>query len=188
MDMFIKRWHRWGLKNTFFLALSMYLFYLLAQTPQVDTFIKGLGTLGYIGAFIAGFLFVSTYTALPASYVLFELAKYLSPWEVGLIAGAGAMLGDYTIFRLIKDRVADELKPYLARVGTPKLRRLFRTPYFGWLLPVSGALIIASPLPDEAGISLLGASKMKNTHFLLLSYLLNAIGIAAITLLAQRVS
>lgn len=186
MDKFKKSWRNWPLKNTSFLILSLLIFVYIAELPAVDNFIKGLGSFRYLGSFIAGFFFVSTYTVAPAGYVLFELAKFFNPLQIALVAGLGSMLGDYVIFRFIRDRVADELKPYLAKIGAPKLREIFHTPYFAWLLPISGALIIASPLPDEIGVSLLGASKIKNTHFLIFSYLLNAVGILIIVLLARN--
>jgi len=47
----------------------------------------------------------------------------------------------------------------------------------GWTLPVIGAIIIASPFPDEIGVSLVGISKIKTYQFLLVSFILNAIGI-----------
>lgn len=187
MEELFVSWRGWRLKNTTLFLASLIVFFLLARTPQVDTFIRSVGSLGYLGAFIAGFFFVSTYTALPAGFVLFELAKYLEPLEIAIIAALGSMLGDYLIFRFIRDRVTKEIKPYLARLGGRKVRQLFRTPYFAWLLPLSGALIIASPLPDELGVSLIGASKMKHTHFLVVSYLLNAIGILLVVLLARSV-
>lgn len=185
MDELLDRWRGWGFKNTLLLVLGLVLFYLLVQTPQVGGFIQNLGYLGRLGALIAGFFFVSTYTVVPSGYVLFELARYQNAVEIALFAGVGSMLGDYVIFRFVRDRVMDELKPYLARVGGKKVRRLFRTPYFAWLLPVVGAVIIASPLPDELGVSLIGASKMKNGHFLVFSYALNVLGILAVVLVAQ---
>jgi uncharacterized membrane protein YdjX (TVP38/TMEM64 family) len=183
MDEILEQWRGWRFKNTLLLLLGIALFYLLAQTPQVANFIRELGYLGRLGALLAGFFFVSTYTVIPAGYVLFELGKYQSPLEVAAFAGVGAMIGDYVIFRFIRDRVMDEIKPYLAKVGTPKVRRLFRTPYFAWSVPVIGALIIASPLPDELGVSLMGASKMKNAHFMIVTYLLNTAGIFVVVLL-----
>jgi uncharacterized membrane protein YdjX (TVP38/TMEM64 family) len=42
---------------------------------------------------------------------------------------------------------------------------------------VLGAIIIASPLPDEMGVGLMGISKLKTSQFILLSFVLNAIGI-----------
>ena len=187
MDNLRDHWRGWQLKNTFLFALGLIVFYFLAQTPEVDNFIKNLGALGYAGAFFAGLFFVSTYTFVPAGYLLFEVAKYLNPLEIAIAAGIGSMIGDYIIFRVIRDHVIHELKPYLSSIGTPKVRRLFRTPYFAWLLPLSGAIIIASPLPDEFGVGLIGASKMKNHHFLVVSFLLNAVGIFLVVLLAQSV-
>lgn len=187
MDKLLQGWQGWKFKNTLFLALSMVLFFLLAQTPQVDGILRQLGYMGRLGSLITGFFFVSTYTVVPAGYVLFELAKYQNALEVAAFAGVGAMLGDYIIFRFIRDRVMDEIMPYLSKVGTSKVRRLFTTPYFAWLVPVIGAVIVASPLPDELGVSLMGASKMKSTHFMVITYLLNAAGILVIVLLAETV-
>lgn len=184
MDTLLATWRGWRLKNTAFFILGLIIFFYLSQTPAVESFITHLGFYGRLGALLAGFFFVSTYTVVPAGFVLFELAKYSNPLEVAIFAGIGSMIGDYVIFRFVRDRVMDELKPYLSKVGTPKVRRLFRTPYFAWLLPVTGAIIIASPLPDELGVSLIGASKMSNAHFLLFSYALNVLGILAIVALA----
>lgn len=188
MDELVNRWRGWRLKNTVLLVLGIVLFYYLAKTPQVDGFIQHLGYLGRLGALIAGFFFVSTYTVVPASYILFELAKYQSALEVAVFAAAGSMLGDYIVFRFVRDGVMDELKPYLGKIGGRKVRNLFKTPYFAWFLPVMGAVIIASPLPDELGVGLIGASKMKNTHFLMFSYVLNVIGVLGVVWFAQQIN
>jgi len=65
------------------------------------------------------------------------------------------------------------------------LKKLFLSPFFTWLIPIAGAFIIASPLPDEIGISLMGLSKVKNWHFILITFLLNAIGIFLVVTLAR---
>ena len=187
MDELTRRWRGWGYKNTLLLVLGIILFHLLAKTPEVDQFIRGLGYLGRLGALITGFFFVSTYTVVPAGYVLFELARYQNALEVALFAGVGAMMGDLLIFRFVRDSVMEEIRPHLARIGTPKVRKIFKTPYFAWVIPVIGAVIIASPLPDEMGVSLMGAAKMKSTHFMIVTYLLNVAGILAVVLLAQSV-
>jgi hypothetical protein len=188
MEEIQKHWENWRFKNTFFLLLGLVLFFVLAKTPQVDTFIKSIGDLGLIGAFVAGFFFVLTYTVVPASFVIFELAKYNNPIEIALIAAAGSMIGDYVIFRFLRDKVLEELMPYFSKLGSNnKLQTVYQTPYFAWLLPLSGAFVIASPLPDEVGVGLIGASKMKNRHFLLLAYLLNVVGIFFLVLLARSV-
>lgn len=182
---YLKHWHRWKYKNTTLLIVSIITFIYLAQTPTIQSLIKQAGTLGYFGAFITGIFFVSTFTAAPAAIVLFNIADNLHPIEVALLAGLGAMVGDYLIFRLMKDKIFDEMRPIFTRLQHPYVRTLFKTPYFAWLLPVIGALIIASPLPDEVGVSMLGLTKIKRWQFFLVTYLLNAFGILVIVYLAK---
>ncbi len=172
-----KKWRRWKYKNTFMLGLSLVALFWLAKTPQVDSIVKQIGSLGYIGAFITGIFFVSTFTVAPAAIVLFHLADTLHPVEVALLAGLGAMVGDYVIFRFMKDKVFDELMPIIRKMHTPKIKLLFKSPYFAWVLPLVGAFIIASPLPDEAGVTMLGLSKIKKWQFFLLAFALNSVGI-----------
>lgn len=185
MRQLLERYRHWKFKNTFFLFLSLALFFLLLDTSIIQNLIRGIGGLGYLGAFLAGMFFVSTFTVAPAGVVLFQLAKELAPLEVALFAGLGGMVADYAIFRFLKDRVFEELKPVFMRIGGLRLSELLATPFFAWSAPVLGAILIASPLPDEIGIGLLGISKLKHWQFLGLSFILNASGILFILLLAK---
>lgn len=180
-----KRWKNWQYKNTTLLILSLVLFFMLSQLPAFKNFISYIGNFGYIGAFVSGVFFVSVFTVAPAGVVLFFLADTLNPLWVATFAGFGAVLGDYLIFRFLKERVFDELKPTFFKNGGYILGKLFKTPYFAWLLPIFGALIIASPFPDEIGIGLLGISKLKNWQFILLSFLLNSVGIFLVIIAAK---
>lgn len=45
-----------------------------------------------------------------------------------------------------------------------------------------GAIIIATPFPDEIGISLMGLSHLKRPYIILMCFLLNVIGVLAIVL------
>lgn len=179
------KWRRWQFKNTTLLIISLILFFYFAETAFVQSLLRGAGYLGYLGAFLAGLFFVSTFTVAPAAAVLFKLADTYHPVEVALLAGAGAMLGDYLIYRYMRDKVFDELVPVFQRMGGKYLVDLFKTPFFAWLVPFVGAAIIALPIPDELGISMLGLSKLKQWQFLLLTFTLNAAGILAIVILAR---
>jgi hypothetical protein len=53
------------------------------------------------------------------------------------------------------------------------------------VLPVVGAVIIASPLPDELGLALLGFSRIDRRYFFAISYTMNFIGIVLIGLAAR---
>ncbi len=178
-------WKNWQYKNTAILIVSFIVFFYLADTDLIKNIIQKIGTFSYFGSFFAGIFFVSIFTVAPAAVVIFDLAKNLNPLFVAIAAGAGAVVGDYLIFRFLKDRVFEELSPIFQKVGGSFLKKLFLSPFFAWLIPIAGALIIASPLPDEVGIGMMGLSKVKNWHFILITFLLNAVGIFLVVALAK---
>ena len=183
----VYKYKNWKYKNTALLVASLIVLYYIADTDIVRQGIKTIGDLGYAGAFFTGALFVSTFTVAPALVILYNLADRLNPYEVALLAGAGAVLGDYIIYKFIKDNIMEELKPVFFKLGGGHIAKIFKTPYFAWLLPVVGAALIASPLPDEVGISILGISKLESWQFLLLSFVLNSIGIFIVVTLARAI-
>lgn len=175
----------WKYKNTILLFVSLLLLYFLADTELVREFLFRLGDWGYFGAFVVGIFFVSIFTVAPSILVIYYLAQSLNLWEVALFAGLGAMIGDFLIFSFIRDGFFDEIKPLFSFLKKPLLVRLFNSPYFSWTLPIVGAIIIASPFPDEIGISLMGLSKIKRWQFLLVSFFLNSSGLLAIAMLSR---
>jgi hypothetical protein len=54
-----------------------------------------------------------------------------------------------------------------------------------YLLPLLGGLAIASPLPDEIGVPLLGLARISTPRFLTIVYGLHFAGIYAIGLAAR---
>lgn len=168
----------WKYKNLTIVLVGIIVAILLSRNEMFHSFLMHLGNFGYVGAFVAGILFVSTFTVATSALVLLTLAESLSPIEIGLIAGLGAVVGDMLIFNLIKDTLANEIEDIYDKFDKGHhLKKLFRSRYFNWSLPILGAIIIASPLPDEMGISLINLSKMNSLKFVLLSYVLNSIGI-----------
>lgn len=180
-----KEWRHWHYKNTALLIVSLIVFFFLADTPFMKNAISFIGNFGYIGAFFVGILFVSVFTIAPASVVLFYLAETLNPFGVAIAAGAGGVVGDYLILKYLKDRVFEELKPVFLNHGGRPLRKLFKTPYFVWAVPILGSILIMSPIPDEVGIGLMGLSKMKTWKLLALLFLLDVAGIFLIVILAR---
>lgn len=162
------------------LIAILFLTYVFYREGLLQSWVMGLESLGYLGVFFTGMFFVSTFTVAPATVMLFLMLDKFSIVEVSLIAGLGSVAGDYIIFRFIKDDIVNELGDIFKKVGGSGLLRLHwiaHTRYFGWLGPVIGALIIASPFPDELGIGLLGIYKLDNRKFLLLTWFLDTIGI-----------
>lgn len=170
-------WKSWHYKNLTILFFSILIAIFVSRNQNFHSFLVNLGNLGYLGAFITGIFFVSTFTVSAAAVVLFLLAENLTAWEIGIFAGFGAVVGDLTMFRFVKDNLMEEMKSIYNMIGGNHFKKILHTKYFGWTLPVIGAIIIASPFPDELGISLMGISEMKTYKFLLLSFILNAVGI-----------
>lgn len=164
-------------KNLLIGFIGVIFAFFLSQYTPFTSFLLHLGSLGLLGAFITGSLYTLSFT-IPISILMFSiLSQNLSPLELGLVGGAGAVITDLIIFRFVRDDLVSEIKPLYERFGGDHVSHVFHSKYFHWTLPFIGALIIASPLPDEIGVTLLGISKMKTLEFLPISFTMNSIGI-----------
>ena len=152
----------------------------LLQYQPFHDFLFGLGSWGYLGIFIAGIFFAFTFTISTAIVVLLLFSQTIPAWEIGLIAGFGATVGDFFIFKFIKDHLIERASNLLRKFRKSPLTQVAKTRYFKWTLPILGAIIIASPFPDEIGMALLGIAKVKTYQFMILSFVLNVIGITLI--------
>jgi uncharacterized membrane protein YdjX (TVP38/TMEM64 family) len=161
------------------LAASIILLIIFADHGLVRAIIASISGLGFLGIFFSGFFIVSTFTIVPATLVMAEMTRIYGFWETVLLASVGAIVGDFLIFSFIRRTANQELKPIIDFIAKEKhIRRIFHSPLFGWVTPVVGAAIIASPLPDELGLSLLGVHGMSNKKFLLLVTVLDFLGIS----------
>lgn len=158
---------------------------LLGANQDFHNWVISLGTWEYLGAFVAGMLFVSSFTVAASVVVIGILSDNINPLVLGVVGGFGAMIGDLLILRYIKDHLTDELKMLFGKEGTSYVRSVIHSKYISWTLPIIGAFIIASPLPDELGVSLLGLSDISQKKFMLISYVSNFLGILAIASVAK---
>lgn len=173
------------IKNLGIVFLSVLIAVLLANTDVLKHLLTSIQGFRFIGSFVAGIFFISIFTVAPASVILFELVQTTPIWEVALLGGLGAVAGDFIIFRFIKDKFADEVIFLLKRSKIHKMLGVFRLSAFRWLVPFIGAIIIASPLPDEIGLAMMGLSKVKTSTFVMISFILNFFGILLLALLVK---
>ncbi len=167
------------------IALSILIAVLLVQSGAIKTLLAGSAEFGHIGSLIAGIFFTSAFTTAPAIAGLAEISFANGIVETALWAALGAVVGDMIIFRFVRDRMADHLLEILPhKRGSRRLARLLKFRFFRYLTFLVGGIIIASPLPDELGVSLLGLSKMRTLYFIPLSFGFNFMGICAIGLVA----
>ena len=166
-------------QDTGIIALSVLIAILLVKTGVVHQ-------LAGLGSFVAGMFFTSLFTAAPATVTLGTIAQTQSVFGTALFGALGAVLGDVIIFIFVRDRFSDHLGMLLRHNGAWKrFMMLFHLKTFRWITFLVGGLIIASPLPDELGIGLLGFSKLKLSRFVWLSFIFNFIGIYIIGSVAR---
>lgn len=169
-------------------AMSVIVSILLVRSGIIQDFLASSQELGHIGSFVAGIFFTSIFTTAPAIVTLGEISQVQGIVETALWASLGAVIGDMLIFRFFKDRMADHVNDILSHKRSfRRLHRLIRFRFFRYLTFLMGGLIIASPLPDELGISILGMSKMREMYFVPLSFAFNFFGIVVVGLLASSV-
>ena len=178
--------HLW--QDFWVVLASLAVAWAIVRFNAVDAVLAYTGDSALVASFVAGMFFTSVVTTAPAIAVLGELALEGNLLLVALAGGAGAVIGDYIIFAFVRDRVGDDIAYLLARTGTPRFFKLFHRRTFRWMLPFIGGLIIASPLPDELGLALLGIAKMRTSRFVLLSFTFNATGILLIGLAARSLA
>ena len=141
-------------------------------------------SLGYAGTFLAGILFTYGFTAAPATAILLILAKEQNLLLAGFIGGFGALIGDLLIFGFIRFSFSDELKKLSEERIVIHLNNKTHPLLKKYLIPVVAGFIIASPLPDEIGVSLLAASRKISTRlFSIISYILNTAGIFVVLII-----
>lgn len=174
---------RYKLLSIFLVSVMVAIF--VAENDYINGILHNLGQFGYVGALVAGFLFVSTFTTVTSIVVIGILAQDLNPIALALIGGVGAMLGDLVVYRFLKNNVDKELMLVFGEEGEVHAKKVLKSKYIAWTLPIIGALIIASPLPDELGLGLMGFSKMSETKLMLVSYISNAFGILAVASVAR---
>jgi hypothetical protein len=174
------------LQDLLIIFLSVGVAVILVKADVFAKILTATQEVKLVGSFIAGMFFTSVFTTAPAIVALGEIAQTNSLLLTAVVGAIGAVIGDLIIFRFFRDRFSAHLMELLKHQGVGKrIRALFRLKFFRWLTFFAGGLIIASPFPDEIGISLLGFSKMKTIWFVPLSFTFNFIGILFIGLIAK---
>lgn len=178
-------WLRYEYKHTTLAILAIILFVLLLDSALLAALFELIEGLGYTAGFIAGMLSVSFFTAVPAVVLLVDLAGKVDAHWLALAWGLGSTIGDWLILRFYQEKVLHELQPVFRRLGIKRLVRLMRHRFTSWILFLVGAGFIASPLPDEVGLGLMGLSYLKRAYILFMCLLLNVLGALVIILAAQ---
>lgn len=169
-------------QSSFYVLGSIVVSVILYQTGTFHQIIHAMYDFGYIGAFVAGMFFVSIFTAAPAAVVLLTLSESLSFIPLIIFAGFGSVIGDMVILSLLTQKVSITIQFLPKERGVQKLIKSLRLTKYKFFLTLIGAIVVASPLPDELGLALMGATKIKPLHAIALTFFLNTVGITLLLL------
>jgi len=115
----MRKFH-WKHKNLVLLLLGILVAYFISRNQELKDFLLKIGELDYLGAFLAGALFTSTFTAATGVLILFDLAKDLSAFPLIALAALGAVSVDFLVFTFVKKSIIAEITPIyeeLERLG-----------------------------------------------------------------------
>lgn len=180
-------------ENLFLIFISTAIAIYVLLSPQFADFLSSLGSFGYAGVLIAGAFFTYMFTTPVATAVLFMLSGDLNPLLVGVVGGAGAMVSDLIIFKFVRSSIPFfDKEIYRVKEFVHDHNPIhFQKKNYLWervkkyLIFVLAGFIIASPLPDEVGVVMLGASDIKTWKFMAFSFVFNSFGIFLIAVAAK---
>ncbi len=161
-------------------AVSVVLAWILISSGALASLLAATDAGKIFESFAVGLFFTSAFTIAPAAIFLAELSQNVSPWTVAFFGALGAMCGDLVLFLFIRDRLAEDIKGLFPKRAVRHFLNSFHLGFWKWLAPLLGAFIIASPLPDEFGLSLLGLSRTRIAVLLPLAFVMNFLGILAV--------
>ena len=166
--------------------------YTLYHIGAFDWLGRELNGYGYVSIFLGGLLFSFGFTTPFGIAIFVEMAPHVDPFLAAIVAGCGAFLADLLIFDIIRTSTFhDEIHRLRSSRFILWLHSLIHhesvsEKFRRYLLWSFAGIVIASPLPDEFGVSLLsGMSRMKSRDFAVICYCFNTVGILLI-LLASR--
>ena len=175
-------------RDVIFIATGVAAAWWMAHSGAVEIVLASTRHFLFVGSFVAGLFFTSVFTFAPAVVVLGELAREShSILQVALFGAAGTLIGEWVLFRFVRDRLLKDIKLAAEKLRFRHTFDVLRFSPLRWLLIVVGLVFIISPLPDEPAFMLLGIAKMPTRYFIPLMFILNFIGIAIIGMVARRI-
>lgn len=166
--------------KTLIFAFSLSLAWWLIGSGIFSNLVHMLLPLKFVAEFISGIFYVSFLTAPISVAMLLVLADINNPILTALLAGFGAAFGDLVIVKFFKEKLVKDVDLISRELQLKKVNNFLIKWKLDFLTPLLGAIIIASPLPDELGLMLLGASNLSYREIAILTYTLNTAGILLI--------
>lgn len=168
------------LLKTLVFIFSISLGWYLVKSGLLHTWIGTVLPYRFIGEFIAGMLYTSFLTSPLAVALLLVIAQEGNPIVIALLGGLGAAVGDLILIKLFRDNYRGDVDNVSKQLHLKRVSIFLKFFHLEFIIPVLGAIIIASPFPDEIGLLMLGVSELKYIDIAKISFVLNSAGILLI--------
>jgi hypothetical protein len=187
--MAIKAREIFSLKNFAYIGLFALMIsagYFVVVSGIVEDWAARGGGWWLLLTFVAGLLYTSFSTIPLATAVFISLAHAGLPlWATAVLGGVGAMIGDAGLFTALRVSVLDRTAEYLARKTHGAFRKFAHKPIVRFASLLVGGIVVASPLPDELGMAIMGLTDIPNRYIFLVSFGFNVASIATILYIAR---
>jgi len=158
--------------------------YWIIKFNHLENVIDILLPVKFLAIFITGLMYAPLLTTPLSIAAFYLLALHTNPILIAVIGGIGAAVGDVLIIHVLR-LLKKDLPKIKSKSLAHDLRRILHSVNLHFISFTLGVLIIISPLPDEIGLILLGVTNMSDIKILLLTAILNMIGIYLILLPLQ---
>jgi len=168
----------------FLLIIAIIFAYYIFKNPIISKEIKNLGEFSHIGFFIAGMFLAFGFSA-PFAVGFFIISKPENILLAVFIGGLGASFSDWLIFKFIKISFMKEFNNLRKSGASKKINEIFNKNFSirirHYLLYIFAGILIATPLPDEIGVSMLaGLTTIKQRILVITSFILHCLAILII--------
>ncbi|MEK6888658.1 MAG: hypothetical protein AABW80_00965 [Nanoarchaeota archaeon] len=185
----MKRLIHWKYPKLTLLALAIILSYFIFRNESIGNLVFSLGSLRFIGVFIAGLLFSFGFTA-PFAIGFFITYPAQNLLLASLIAGLGSTLSTLFLLKWLKLSFKDEIDNLEKTSAFKSVYRLIEhsLPHKIkiYLAYIFFGIVIATPIPNEfATFIIAGIHRVKMLIIGLLTFILSTLGIYVILLLAN---
>jgi hypothetical protein len=175
-------WLAFEYRHTTSALFAIVAFIILLDSAIVQAGLDSIQKLQLLGMLIGGAFYTSLFTTAPGIAILLSFSDTYSPLLIASVGAFGSVIGDLIILKIFEERIGYELAPLVKKFKLKKLLRKLRRKKERNRMTVLGMMVVASPLPDELGIGLLGISHLSTIKLAVITYFLKFLGILLLVL------
>lgn len=174
-------------RDVFIIVASVVVAILFVQLGIIEAFIGESQLSLILSSFLGGAFFTSLFTVAPAGVALVAVGQSLSPFLVAFFGALGAMLIDMLIISFVRKDIIANFDAVARTTFKKHILRAFHFGFLKWVAFGAGLFLIATPLPDELGLFLIGISSISSRFLPLIFFVSHFVGILLVVSIASAI-